>query len=93
MLKLLSGIIPCLFISWLYMGDVKTMSEHRGGINNRIHSPVVGDPVGYRLDTWGVGVGFHAAYYHTLKSMNTQAHFEVGWAFLILLRKEVIMHR
>jgi hypothetical protein len=30
MLKLLSGIIPCLFISWLYMGDVKTMSEHRG---------------------------------------------------------------
>jgi hypothetical protein len=46
--------IPCLFESWLYRGDKKTISEH-GGTNNWIRSPNIDDPAGHRTDTLGVG--------------------------------------
>jgi hypothetical protein len=38
-----------LFESWSYCGGKKTISEH-GGINKRICSPHVDDPVRHRLD-------------------------------------------
>ena len=60
---MLSTIFPLLVESWLYRGGKKVISEHRGIKQLNFASLGVDDPIGYRLDTRGVGVGAHAVYF------------------------------
>jgi hypothetical protein len=46
--------IPCSFESWLYKG-VRSPKANLG-VDQQLNTfPGVGDPIGHRLDTWGVG--------------------------------------
>jgi hypothetical protein len=54
MQDLLSGNLCCLVESWSYIG-MRRLKVNIGGINISLG---IDDPLGLRLDTWGVEISF-----------------------------------